>query len=439
VLTDQQNARMMSCAGNTYLQTPAMDGLAARGVRFERAYCTNPLCVPSRFSMLTGRMPSEIGLRGDSGRSTVSVPDHVRRGGLGRLLRDAGYDVAYGGKQHLPKLTAESLGFDYICEDERDELARASADYIRRPHERPFCLVASFINPHDICHMAIRDFPETDFDFFLLEKCKRECEVLDEALQLPPGVSNEEFLARHCPPLPTNFEPQQDEPGAIADVLQAARPFKGSARRRWSEERWRLHRWAYCRLTERVDAQIGQVLDALREAGLAESTLVAFSSDHGDMDGAHRMEHKTAFYEEAARVPFIISLPGITPAGAVDAEHLVSTGLDLLPTLCDFAGAELPEGLHGLSLRRLLEGHAPDRWRDAALVESELGAMAVSGRFKYALYDEGANREQLYDLERDPGETRNWAGEPALQEVLQHHRQLLAELLEQWPAVLSDG
>jgi choline-sulfatase len=425
---------MMSCAKNPYLQTPAMDSVAATGVRFERAYCTNPLCVPSRFSMLTGRMPSEIGLRANAAREIESIAAHVVEGGLGWLLRDAGYDVAYAGKQHLPKLNAEALGFDYICEDERDELARVSADYVRQPHEQPFCLVASFINPHDICHMAIRDFPHSDFDHLILRKCVRECEVLDEALRLPPGMSEEEFYAGPCPPLPPNFEPQEDEPGAIG-ILQSDREFKGDARRYWSEERWRLHRWAYCRLTERVDAQIGQLLDAIRESGLWENTLVVFTSDHGDMDGAHRMEHKTAFYEQAARVPFLISLPGVSPAGVVDAQHVVSTGLDLLPTLCDFAGASVPEGVHGHSLRPLIKGREPEQWREAVLVESELGAMAVSRRFKYALYDEGANREQLYDLERDPHETRNWAHEPDLQETLEHHRRLLAELHEQWPPV----
>lgn len=435
VITDQQSAHMMSCAGNPYLQTPAMDSIAASGVRFQRAYCTNPLCVPSRFSMLTGRMPSEIGLRANAAREIQSIPEHIARGGLGWLLRAAGYEVTYGGKQHLPKLTAERLGFDYICEDERDELARVSADFIRAPRGRPFCLVASFINPHDICHMAIRDFPQTDFDFLILEKCKRECEVLDEALQLPPGVSEERFYEDLCPPLPPNFEPQEDEPAAITEVLQSERPFKGSARREWSAQRWRLHRWAYARLTERVDAQIGQVLTAVREAGLADNTLVVFASDHGDMDGAHRMEHKTAFYEEAARVPFLISLPGTSAPGVVDAQHVVSTGLDLLPTLCDYAGATVPADVHGRSLRPLIAGREPEQWRKAVLVESELGAMAASRRFKYALYDEGANREQLYDLERDPHETRNWAGEPDLQETLEYHRQLLAELLEQWPPV----
>ena len=115
----------------------------------------------------------------------------------------------------------------------------------------------------------------------------------------------------------------------------------------WSVEQWRLHRWAYCRLTERVDREIGQVLQALREAGLEEKTLVVLTSDHGDMDGSHRLEHKSMFFEEAARVPFIVSLKGVTKPGLVDNQHLVSSGLDLIPTLCDFAGIKPPAGAAG--------------------------------------------------------------------------------------------
>ena len=119
-----------------------------------------------------------------------------------------------------------------------------------------------------------------------------------------------------------------------------------------------MHRWAYYRLTEQVDRQMGQVLQALREAGLEEKTLVVLTSDHGDMDGSHRLEHKSMFFEEAARVPFIVSLRGVTKPGLVDNQHLVSSGLDLIPTLCDFAGLKPPAVPRGCSVRALAEGRA---------------------------------------------------------------------------------
>jgi len=243
IFTDQQNFRMMSCAGNPHLNTPAMDSLAAYGVRFRRAYCTNPVCVPSRFSLLTGRYPSAIGMRSNSSRELAPIPDEIKRRGMGWLLQEAGYEVAYAGKQHLPKMKAEDLGFDVICHDERDELARVAADFVRSPHRQPYLLVASFINPHDICYMGIRDFAVTDFDRLLLEKGRTELATLDRALQRPPGVCEEDFFERLCPPLPPNFEPQEDEPEAIRRMIDE-RPFRRRERDDWSPERWREHRWA---------------------------------------------------------------------------------------------------------------------------------------------------------------------------------------------------
>ncbi len=423
LLDDQQNSRMMSCAGNPHLNTPAMDSLAERGVRFDRAYCTNPVCIPSRFSMFTGYYPSRIGQRANPSRHLDPIPEHISGNGMGWLLRDAGYETVYGGKVHLPKdLDPEKLGFDVLTADERWGLAEECAEYLRGSPGEPFALVASFINPHDICYMGIRDFAQSDFDNVLIEKGKTELAALDWALQRPEGVDEEEFFADYCPPAPPNFDPQENEPKAVRKLVEE-RGFRKDARDRWSVRRWREHRWAYGRLTERVDAQIGRVLEALREAGLEEDTLVVFASDHGDHDSAHRLEHKTALYEEAMRVPFIISAPG--PAVTEHVEQaLVSTGLDLIPTLCDYAGVRPGEDLRGRSLRPLLEGSEPGAWRDALAVECQIGYSVVGPRYKYALYDEGENREQLYDLEEDPYETRNFAHDGDKQEVLERYRDL---------------
>ncbi len=421
VFTDQQSASMMSCAGNSYLKTPAMDGLAAAGVRFERAYCTNPVCLPSRFSLLTGRMPYEIGVR-HNGSEHEEIPAEMKQGGLGHLVRAAGYETAYGGKVHLPGLTPEELGFEYISQNQRDGLADACAAFLGQKRHKPFFLVTSFINPHDICFMAIRDHAATKSEQSPLERQAVACATLNEALELPAGMSEEEFFASACPPLPDNFEPQADEPEAVRQIV-AQHPFKKNARENYDERRWRLHRWAFCRLTERVDRQIGTVLDALRASGERSNTVVIFSSDHGDMDAAHRMEHKTALYEEACRVPLIISAPG-GGKGTVEGRRLVSNGLDLLPTICDYAGAEVPASLAGRSLKPLVEGEAPAAWRQWLPVECEFGRMIVGEKYKYVLYDEGEHREQFIDLEQDPGEMRNLVGEPALAEALDKHREM---------------
>ena len=159
-------------------------------------------------------------------------------------------------------------------------------------------------------------------------------------------------------------------------------------------------------LTERVDAQIARILEAVKESGQEENTVIIFSSDHGDLDASKKMEHKTAFYEEATKVPLIVSWPGVTQAGAVDNEHLISNGLDLLPTLCDYAGANVPEDLSGISFKSLSEGKQPETWRDHLYIESEFGTATCVSDHKYALYHEGMHREQLYDLANDPYETK---------------------------------
>ncbi len=154
-----------------------------------------------------------------------AIPEDIRKQGLGFQMRAAGYEAAYAGKVHLPKMSAQDVGFDCFCRDERNELAAACAEFVRKDRDRPFCLVASFINPHDICYMAIRDAAETEQEKGLVARGAVECATLDEALLRPDGMDEETFFARCCPPLPPNFEPQADEPEAISMMLNA-RPFR---------------------------------------------------------------------------------------------------------------------------------------------------------------------------------------------------------------------
>ncbi len=433
IVTDQQRGDMLGCEGNRYLETPALDSLAAEGVRFRRAYCANPVCSPSRFSMMSGVMPGRIGM--ESNKQPTPVPPEILRHAMGTVFRQAGYETVFGGKQHLPAMRnparprCKDYGFRYLTADQRDGLAEACADYLRREHDRPFLLVASFVNPHDICYMAINAYCEAKRLPPRYSPPPEALKVLDEALRLPAGVSREEFFQRLCPPLPKNFEIPRGEPTAVRK--SDWRPFRAYAQENWTEEQWRLHRWAYARLTERVDAQIGIVLDALREAGLANDTLVVFTSDHGEMDASHRLEHKTMPYEEAIRVPLIVCRKGVTAPGRIDERHLISAGLDLIPTLCDFAGIETPDALKGRSIKPLVEGTADGKWRTNLVVENERSRILLTDRYKYAVYDSGDRRELLFDLEADPGEMRNLARSAEYGDVLARHRALLRQWYEE--------
>ncbi len=425
ILTDQQHAGMMSVTGNPWLKTPAMDQLAATGVRFERAYSANPVCVPARVSMLTGHFPSHFGMRSNA-EARNQLPADALKECMGWLFRNAGYETRYGGKTHwFRNMTVESIGFQLVTRDDRDGLAEACTGYLRQPHDRPFLLVASFINPHDICYMAIDAHARARGKEALYPNSIVERETLAQALKLPAGVSREDFFARLCPPLPDNFEVPKLEPECIGTDYLPPGSFRKFVRNNWSEEDWRMHRWAYCRLTEMVDRQIGRVLDALRETGLEDNTVVVFTSDHGDHDASHRLEHKSELYENACRVPLVVRDPACTRPGTIDRSHLVSVGLDLIPTLCDFARIEPPAGLPGRSVRELAEGREPREWRDELVVESLAGRTLRTDRFKYNVYATGSHREQLIDLQEDPGEMVNLAEDADHKSVLDEHRSRL--------------
>lgn len=434
ILTDQQSASMMSCAGNSWLQTPAMDYLAENGVRFTRAYTTNPVSAPARVSMMTGRFAGYFQdnrgntVRENAGAMNITaLQEDVRESNLASVMRRAGYDLVFGGKQHLPRvLQPETLGFHVISKDERDELAESVAQYIKKEHVTPYFMIVSLINPHDICYMAIRDFAETEEEKSITRNGKTEVATLDEALKIPEGISKTDFFAHYCPPLPPNYEPTTDEPRAI-DWLINLRPFRIHARERYSDEQWRMHRWAYCRLTERVDRQIQVILDALQASGQEKNTLVILSSDHGDMDAAHRLEHKTVLYEESANIPFIVMWKGSIPGGRVDSLHLVSNMLDLLPTVSDFAGNASSSDPRGMSLRPLLENKKTE-WRKSLGVETEMGRMVVdANKNKYMKHDVVGTEEHLFDLKVDPYETIHFTGHPDYTATLADLRKKYAE------------
>lgn len=420
IVTDQQSAHMMSCEGNRWLNTPTMDYIANSGIRFERAYSTNPVCSPARIGLMTGRFPgyfrSSNGTqpRENGGATAIKeIPREVEDTHIAAFLKKAGYELAYSGKSHLPRpLSPGQLGFNVLSGDPRDTGAQACADFIKQEHQRPYYLWVNFINPHDICYFAINDYR---FDSQTQPRKGAggiANKLLLEAMKLPEGVGEDAFFAQYCPPLPLNYEPQDNEPVAVARLLDE-RPFKRRARETYTDRDWRLHRWAYHRLTERVDCQIQMVLDAVRQNGQEENTIIILTSDHGDMDASHRMEHKTTLYEQSARVPFLVMHKGTATGGRVDETHLVSSGLDLLPTVCDYAG--IPDAKadpRGRSLRPIIEGRTVNDWRQTLGVESQIGRMVVGDRVKYIRYDFGKVQEQLLDLKKDPGETRHFTDDP---------------------------
>jgi choline-sulfatase len=246
-------------------------------------------------------------------------------------------------------------------------------------------------------------------------------------MKIPDGIYEKEFFESYCPPVPANYEPQEGEPEAVKKLINY-RPFRKNARENFTDEQWRHHRYAYHRLTEFVDDKVQAILDAVKESGQEENTLIIFSSDHGDMSASHRMEHKSTLYEESANIPFMAMWKGHIPEGKVDTEHLISNGLDMLPTVCDYAGIEGKSDPRGRSLRTLFEGN-PDgdqlKWRETLGVESEIGRMVVDNEgFKYIRYDAAGFEEQLLNLKEDPFETTHFTNDPKYGERLTKLREI---------------
>lgn len=414
ITTDQQHARMMSCAGEAHAATPALDALAAAGTRFELAYSPNPVCVPCRYSWLSGVMPHVFGGMEGNPPTHPTIREHIDTPLLGHLFRDAGFETVCGGKMHVEepynfrKEDEGKFGFDHLTENNRDELAARCAAFLEQDRGRPFFLWASFDNPHDICHFN-RDH------------------VREAFIRATPVES--------LPPLPANFEPTRDETSWMRHFrdgsLEAADGYDFGLNRTygkitgdWDETMWRYYRAYYRHCLETIDAQIGSVLAALRRSSHAANTLVCLTSDHGDHDGAHRLAMKRSFYEESARVPFILSGPGIR-AGEVDRRHPVNTGLDLIPTLCDYAGLAVPAGLKGKSLRRLAEGDEVADWPVFTISQTLGGRMVRTLNFKYNLYNTA--EEELFDMLADPGEMINLANDPRFVETIREHRKILAQ------------
>jgi len=412
IMTDQQSFKMLSCAGNSDLKTPAIDEISKSGYRFNKAYCVNPVSFPSRFALLTGHYGSEINVRyNEAETDREKLKPILNESAMGTVFRSAGYETLYGGKTHLPIALLKgdnvermntNYGFTYFCNDDGIILAQESAEILRnrKKDDKPMLLFVSLMNPHDInCFWNEKILSGTK----PVNMSQREWEC-STALSAKQKEMPDTDYKKQIPPFPLNFDPVNDEP-----TLDAYQKFT-------DKERLNYYSWAYHRLTETVDEQISVVLEALKKSSIAENTIIVFTSDHGDMNGSHQLIMKNRFYEESARIPFIFAGPTIKK-GVVDNETLACNGMDLLPTLCDFAGIKAPQSLTGVSLKPILTGKTKKINRDYLFIENTVGYMVLDGRYKYAMYDGIGNTELLTDTKQDPLEKKNLVNSKSAKQV----------------------
>lgn len=401
ILTDQQTASAMSCAGNSDLKTPNMDRLASDGVRFTNAYCAMPLCSPSRSSMFTGTMPHQSKIT----KNGLPITEKYINQSLGHLLSNKGYDCVYAGKWHLPEFDIDPAhGFNKIHDFGDIGLAESCVAYLQKRQQNPFFMVASFDNPHNICEYARK-------------------QNLPWATIIEPPIED-------CPNLPSNFLPAPFEPDQIR--VEQAKNFSRYPVINYSNEDWRRYRNAYYRLVENVDLEIGKILDALKSQELEKNTVVIFSSDHGDGTGSHQWNQKSVLFEEVINIPLIIRLPMKQNGGTV-LNQLVCNGPDFFASVCDWADVEMPFYTTGKSFRNLVEGYQTTELHDFIVTETLFDVSSTQGwvirtpKYKYVIYPKGRYREQLFDMEHDRGEQINLAIESRYKGVLNQHRKLLKE------------
>jgi len=420
VMCDQLSQRAVGAYGDAQKATPNIDAIAAAGVRFSKSYVQCPLCMPLRASLWTGRYPHETGVMSNYGPGCGKVPSDMPT--LGAIFTAGGYETACFGKTHDG---GALRGFSHVeKEDEtpadgldplyegghpaaRDRCAADKCvEFLGKPHDKPFLAVASMLNPHGICGWIGEN----------------------------KGPHKDAPIQGELPPLPDNFEIEdlKDRPIPIQYLCCSHRRLAQASH--WSPENYRYYLAAYYRYVKMADAEVGRILKALRESPAGRNTLVVFHADHGDGMACHRMVTKeTQFYDETTRVPLIFAGPGVSGTSALVEAPLASM-LDLVPTLCEYARLAPPKDARGKSLMPFLRGEDPKDFRQFLVSEwyTEAGFAGVvtpgrmvrSQRYKYTRYVEG-NGEELFDLEKDPGEKRTLVKDPACADVLAQHRKML--------------
>ena len=428
----------LGCYGHPQVKSPHLDRLAARSVRFDRAYCQFPLCNPSRASFLTGLRPDTTGVKDNGVHFRKNVPDAVT---LPQLFLNNGYTVARVGKLYHygvptqigtsglddlpswqkvfnprgrdkddePKIFSLVPGqfggtLSWLAADGKDseQTDAIGADYaikwLEQNKEKPFFLAVGFYRPHTP-YVA----PKRYFDLYPLD-----------TIALP-----------------------QDPPNDREDIPRAALSAR-TANYGISEKLQREAKQAYYASITFMDAQVGRVVEALDRLGLAENTTIVFLSDHGYHLGEHGLWQKQSLFEQSTRVPLLVADPGMKTAGK-RTPRIVEL-IDVYPTLAELAGLEAPKTLEGKSLKPLLDD--PDAaWDKPAVTQVRRGGNKQgqfpgyalrTERWRYMEWDGGDRGVELYDHENDPQEHTNLADDPK-------HSKTVAELRAQMRKVIGDG
>ena len=406
IMSDDHAAHAIGAYGSKINKTPQIDRIAKEGMRFVNCFVVNSICTPSRAAILTGKYSHLNGVpvfnRFDGSQPT-----------LAKYLQAAGYHTGIIGKWHL---FSDPTGFDYwnilpgqgIYHDPEfiemgrpkkhtgyvtDLITDFSIEFLRnRPKDKPFFLMCHHKAPHrpwqpDVKHAHMYDGADIP-----------EPPTFDDDYRTRSDAAREATMRIDRDLTPTDLK--QEPPAGLA----------GAPLNHWKYERY-IRDYLAC--IAAVDDNVGRLLDYLETSGLAENTIVVYTSDQGFFLGDHNWFDKRFMYEESLRMPFLIRYPGHVRAGAVNEGMILN--VDFAPTLMDYAGLKIPSDIQGRSFVPLLRGEKPGDWRTTMYyryyhypqdhrVQPHYGIR--TGRYKL-IYFNKIDQWELFDLEKDPRELSN--------------------------------
>ncbi len=416
---DDQTTSTLGCYGNDVVETPHLDGLAARGTRFSNAFVSHSICWVSRTTILTGLTGRSFG--------TSANPDTARPDAVAELysdvLREQGYRTGYFGKWHAKTPRGfrnadhfdefQAIGRNPFYKRQPDGTLRHETELIvdrgieflkSQPKGKPFALNMWF----NACHAEDGDRRPGVGHFPWPRAVDGK---YDDVTIAPPRLND-----------PAIFD---GLPDFLRTTINRERYFW-----RWNTpERYQTNVRAYYRMVSGIDGAIGRFLKALEEAGLAENTIVVYSADNGYHMGNRGLAGKWSHYEESLRVPLIVFDPRVPEANRGQVVDAIALNLDLPATFVDWAGADVPKRYQGRSLAPIVSSTTPSDWRTESFHEH----FAVRNRipafegirtadYKYVRYFDH-DHEFLHDLRKDPDELVNFVEDPAYAKVVADMRQ----------------
>lgn len=427
IIADQMAPDVIGALGHPVVKTPHIDMLVRDGVSFTNCYCNSPLCVPSRASMLSGKLPSQIEVYDNGSEFRSSIPTFVHH------LRRSAYGTILSGKMHF--IGPDQLhGFEQrLTQDLQPTGFELTPDWTRGVYANPGTGVKRLRHP-GVCDGN----KHLDFDEIVHRRTLRKIQELGQNRVQRPFFLCASYFHPHDPFVITKEYWERYEgvdipmPDAPPESLETMHPYNQWIQvhhevdqYRLNEQEVRLNRRAYYGMVSYFDDKVGDILRELERMQLTNNTIIVVVSDHGEMLGEHGMWFKRTLYDPAAKVPLIFSWPGRLAEGR-QVEEVVSL-VDVGATLMKLA--DVPEAdewiaeMDGDSFHQLLMGEQAD-WKNEAFCEYQgegtIHPMMALRKGKYKLVYIHGEEPLLFDVDNDPHETRNLIKEPAYQKLSAH-------------------